>query len=271
MLENSSQIFAVIGSVALVISLALAIRSSVLDKIFQGLNTSLKYHHWAGIVGVVLVVTHGAIEAYSLGISFEDLKNQLQDPWILSGWISSLIFLIAIFQSRKVAWPHKKWRRVHLLMLPAWGLATVHAIYFSENRWIAAFFTLLGGIAIIRSQVLPRLPFWGTKYQVASLRPLNQRSIELIISPKGLKGKFPTEVAQYFYLRFRTNNLSLAWISDKHFLNFCIHNNCFKYSNSSFVSTSTAMYTANSVEKIITKFGYMSEHLLYFSRSFHFA
>lgn len=196
---------------ALVVSLLLAIRSTFLDQLFKGLDASLKYHHWAGLFGVVLVVSHGVFEAFSLGLSFEDLKLQLEDPWILAGWISSLIFIVATFHSRNVFWAHKKWRWVHFLMLPAWILASAHALYFSDPQWVAIIVTSLGGLAIIRSQVLVRLPFWGCKYKVLSTRRLNSRSLELVVSPSGSQAKFPKEFAQYFYLRFCNKSLSKTW------------------------------------------------------------
>ncbi len=210
-----SQALAHLGFLGLSGTLALSARSVWLDRAFGGLNRAFHFHHWLATLSLMLILVHVAIEVRAFGWALEVVRLYLTDWALASGWIALMVFGLVFLAAKKRQWPHRWWLWLHLLSVPAWLLAGYHLVEFSEFSplkglgWLSL---ALGGLGLLRSQILPRTPFWGTPYEISQVTGLNHQVNELKLSPLDQTQQLqPTRPAQYYYLRFRSRQQSRVW------------------------------------------------------------
>ncbi len=210
-----SNLFAQIGSLGLALVFVLCIRSTWLDRAFKGLHRVYRTHHWVALVSLLFIFAHAFIETSTFGFTLDTLNLYIDEFDLLAGWISLLMYSVVVFFSKKRKWPHRIWTRVHLLSLPAWLLGSYHIIRLLTPglSQIVGYTTLtLGTLAIIRSQILPRTRFWGVPYKIKNIQNLNYQVCELTLQAlKAKKAICAQRPAQYFYLRFNSEEQSRAW------------------------------------------------------------
>ncbi len=214
MLSLISQWSALFGFFGLAICLLLAVRSRHLDKFFGGLGHLYQIHHRVARLAALLILIHAFVEIYTFGWSVEVLKLYVSDWGLLSGCLSVLGLGILFAFAKKLHLGHRIWRFIHFVSVPVWIGICVHVYIFMGEGFTAYllwFSFLVGTGSLIRSQIFPRLDFWGFRFQVKSLKKLNHQVMEIRLEPLKPNAPKATETAQYFYLRFHSSESTRDW------------------------------------------------------------
>jgi predicted ferric reductase len=194
MLTSVGQMLGLVGMTMFALTFVLSTRHRILERFFNGMNRVYVAHHTFGAIAFSLLLFHPLSLAlkYALVASTHDAAMFLlsTDPNILWGTgalLSMMLFLILTFF---VSFAYDKWKITHQFLAASFALASIHAlVIYSDMRasgllyWYMAAFIAIGMLAILYRTVAPRLFVSYTEYIVDEVRQLDEKTIELFMSP----------------------------------------------------------------------------------------
>ena len=126
-----------------------AIRSAWLARLVGGLSRQHRLHHWLGLFAVALLVLHTLREIYV----DSEVAFYFEDPFLLLGWLSLLLLLLALGASFANKVHHRWWIAIHWSFLLAFVLGFLHGLIFLHPGRIhaALFYSIaaLGSASIL--------------------------------------------------------------------------------------------------------------------------
>ncbi|OOG25149.1 oxidoreductase [Thioalkalivibrio denitrificans] len=198
------QLAGVLGLSALLVGAMLSVRLPGLDRWFGGLPRIWTLHRMLGFSAFLLIMLHVVLLALgALPVSPEMAATVLFPPlddgavWI--GWgalVLMVIFLAPTFQF--FGRPHyQRWKRLHLLSVPAFLLAFMHVVMLVEHAalWWALVIPALGAV-LWRKVLSPRLG--RHDYTVEAVTALASNVVEITLAPRGRPMTY--EAGQFMYL-----------------------------------------------------------------------
>lgn len=205
----------ILGTSMLLISAALSIRLPKLDQIWGGLPQIWGVHRALGFGAFVLIMVHVLLLGFAVvPVSVEAAMVLLFPPlaeWpIWLGWGALLllvVFLAPTFQF--FGRPHyQRWKRLHLLAIPATVFALAHVFPLAGEFVIWVILAVLAlGAMFWRKGLSPHLGRYS--YEVVAVNTLVRDVVELVLKPKG--PRMPYETGQFVYLSPLDRGLSAGY------------------------------------------------------------
>jgi len=194
----------ILGTSLLLISAALSLRLPKLDQIWGGLPQIWRVHRALGFGAFVLIMAHVLLLGFAaVPVSVEAALVLLFPPlaeWpIWFGWGALLllvVFLAPTFQF--FGRPHyQRWKRLHLLAIPATLFALAHVFPLAGEFWLWVLLAVLALGAMVWRKALS--PYLGRyTYEVVAVETLVRDVVEISLKPKG--ASMPYETGQFVYL-----------------------------------------------------------------------
>ncbi len=209
------------GYIALVffmMSFYLASRIPILNRIFDGLQRQLRWHHWIAMVSVAAMLSHVSQLLWSYREHFELLLDW-SNLGLLTGWITFAgVIITTPFAFYRVQIPFRRWRVIHLVTSLCLISALLHTLLLLEpdklGEWILfLLLAALGMIALLLSVILPRFAFWGKKYEIVELSEPRPDLFLLKLKPYQHEGllHFYYKAGHFLYLKFLSPDFSWLW------------------------------------------------------------
>lgn len=202
-----------------IISFFLAARTPILNQIFRGLQSQLRFHHWVAMLSVGAMLYHFC-QIYWINRNNIRLIFDWSDIALLTGWITFVgIILIIPFAFYRVRIPYRKWRIIHLVSAVCLVTALFHTqLLFEPNKIIEhitfvilAIFALIG---LFISVILPLFSFWGKPYLITELIEIRPKLFLLRIRPNSHyqeANHFQFDPGQFIYVKFLSLTFSRIW------------------------------------------------------------
>ena len=217
-IKGISSLIATSGYLLFSLSIFLASRWSLLDKLFGGLDKIYHLHHKFGIVGFLLI----AIHPWVLGLKW--LPHQL-DQFFLSilpihhrlsvnfGSIAYFLLVILVLITIFKILPYDKWKLTHKFMSLVFLLASLH-ILLSERRFGSQYLShallfipmSLGSFGIVYRQLYAPLFLKCFMYKVVKVDYLNNRVIEISLTTVDRAIKYIA--GQYVFVSFKEKGVT---------------------------------------------------------------
>ncbi|CEG62148.1 Oxidoreductase FAD-binding domain protein [Legionella micdadei] len=206
------------GYIALILFIAsfyLAVRSPTLNKIFDGLQRQLRWHHWIAMIFVAMMMYHLGQLFWSYRGHFE-LIFDWSDLALLSGWITFVgVILASLLAFYRLQIPYRRWRRIHILTSLCLITALLHTVLllapYNVAEWlIFVSLGILGLIALLLAVILPVFSFWGKKYLISKVCEVRPGLFLLQLQSNEPK-HFHFDPGHFMYLKFLSSNLSYIW------------------------------------------------------------
>ncbi|MBP9707749.1 MAG: ferric reductase-like transmembrane domain-containing protein [Oligoflexales bacterium] len=205
-----------IAILLLAISFCSAIKSPRLNKIFRGYRKQLKFHHLLGVTAVLFMIGH----LIALLLDYASSISQLFDPFdvsIWTGWIalmSTVILVLIAFRFRSS--PYRRWRHIHLLLIPSFLTAVIHSYIILEPRTILEWFmivsvTLIGMLGIAWTMWISQRTSFGTSYTIVKHTELRPDLFLQTLQAKSTDAAIEIEAGQYVYLSYSASQFSRMW------------------------------------------------------------
>lgn len=199
-------------------SFYLASRIPILNRIFDGLQRQLRWHHWIAVVSVTAMLCHLGQLLWSYGEHFELLLNW-SDFSLLSGWITFAGVIVTIpFAFYRVQIPYRRWRVIHLVTSLCLISVLLHTLLLLEpdklREWVIfLLLAVLGIIALLLAVILPGFSFWGRKYQIIELYEPCPKLFLLKLQPyqDEVLPHFYYSSGHFLYLKFLSPDFSRIW------------------------------------------------------------
>lgn len=199
-------------------SFYLASRIPLLNRIFDGLQRQLRWHHWIAVVSVAAMLGHLGQLLWSYREHVE-LLFDWHDFALSSGWITLTgIIIITPFAFYRVQIPYRRWRVIHLVTSLCLVSALLHTFLLLQpdelSEWVIFFLlAAFGIIALLLSVILPEFSSWGRKYQIVALSEPSLNLFLLKLQPDQHEGwsQFQYKAGQFLYLRFLSPHFSRIW------------------------------------------------------------
>lgn len=203
-LSTLGHLAGVLGLSALLVGAMLSVRLPGLDGWFGGLPRIWTLHRMLGFSAFILIMLHVVLLAFgALPVSPEMAVQVLFPPLeygaVWMGWgalVLMVIFLAPTFQF--FGRPHyQRWKRLHLLSVPAFLLAFTHAVMLVEHALLWWGLAALAVAAVFWRKVLsPRLG--RHDYTVEAVTALASNVVEITLAPRGRAMSYAA--GQFMYL-----------------------------------------------------------------------
>ncbi|OOC48490.1 MULTISPECIES: ferric reductase-like transmembrane domain-containing protein [Thioalkalivibrio] len=181
----------VLGLSALLVGAMLSVRLPALDRWFGGLPRIWALHRILGFTAFILIMLHVVWLAFgalpiSPAAAVRVIFPPLEHGAVWMGWGAlalMVIFLAPTFQF--FGRPHyQRWKRLHLLSVPAFLLAFAHAVMLVEHALLWWGLAALAVAAVLWRKVLsPRLG--RHDYTVDAVTALASNVVEITLAPRG--------------------------------------------------------------------------------------
>lgn len=213
------QLLGLFGAILIALSVLLATRLPILDRLFGGLDRVYKLHHRLGAIGFVLLLAHPlAVSAKYFAISWNAAAGFLtpSTDWpVLFGMIALLSMEGTIVLTMFLKLPYRLWKWTHQVFGVSLILAFVHVLLISSDvatvtslRWYMLSIMGLGSAAYIYRTVLGRWLIPTTEYQVTNVTPLNSQITEITLEP--LQSPLSYTAGQYVFVSFHDATVGYA-------------------------------------------------------------
>ncbi|MDX1552486.1 MAG: ferric reductase-like transmembrane domain-containing protein [Marinobacter sp.] len=214
-LYSVAEMVGVLALSAFLVAGMLSARIPGMDPWFGGLVRVWTIHRWLGFSAFMLVMVHVLLLAFatlsfSIGRSIETLFPPLSHWEVWAGWAAFVTMLIFIAPTLGFfgTLHYQRWKRLHLLSVPALVLALLHTLMLSSVAWVWWLYSALALAAIAWRKVLsPRLA--RKPYVVEGVDTLVRDVVELRLRPRG-KG-IRWHAGQFVYLTPMDRSLAAGY------------------------------------------------------------
>jgi predicted ferric reductase len=177
-----SQLFASLALVAFCLVFAISARSSLVDRVFGGLDKAYVWHKWLGIAALSAVLVHKMTAAPSDSEDARMLGNLAM--------FALLILTIVAMAARKMR--HETWKLVHKLMAIPYAIGLFHYCSHSTygafalqplSLWLGIV-NVVGAVCAIYTLAGYRFLGFTRRVTVASVTPTARDTVELVLEPR---------------------------------------------------------------------------------------
>ncbi len=192
-LTSVGQMLGLVGMTMFALTLVLSTRHPKLERFFNGMNRVYTAHHVFGAIAFSLILFHPIALALKYALfSTNAAANFLlsTDPSILFGTAALLSMMLLLFLTFFVSFAYHKWEITHRFLAAAFILASIHTlIIYSDTQlspllyWYMVLVIVIGSIPILYRTVMPRLFVSYAEYIIDEVRPLDEHTVELFMTP----------------------------------------------------------------------------------------
>lgn len=205
------QIAGLVGMTLFSLNLILSSRLKILDRYFYGLNVVYSYHRVVGTLAfslllfhpLFLVVRYIQLSLRSAAIFFLSVS----DLAVVYGKIALFLMIVLIAITFYAKIKYQNWKLSHKFMVLVFVFAVLHTSYISSDisrDLILRFYVLglaaLGLAAGFYHSFLSRLYNHNFNYKIIKIIELNQKSVEIELSPLGRAMNF--QPGQFVFVSF---------------------------------------------------------------------
>lgn len=205
-----------ISVIALLATVALlSFKSRFLNRRVLALAQQFRLHHLIALFAAAGMIIHVALAFYRDWPDSLVLYVARTDWLTLCGWGALLLFGVVVVSSWLGTLTWKHWYLLHLLGLPAFALAALHALILAGRRRvdsaIVIFLFGLIAIAVLRA-IFDRLSGApAEKFSLKSLERAAEGISELHLERSSAERKTLYPAGSIVYLRFLSPGFSRAW------------------------------------------------------------
>jgi len=199
-----------LGSGMIAASLLLMIRESVWASWFGGLQQMYQWHHFLGITGSLLLLSHPlllAVDYWPLGsaATWEYLSPFESDLLNLLGWTALIIFMLSLAVNFITGIPYRIWRYLHMALIAAIALGLWH-IWLAGGFSISLLAVLIPAVAAILWRIFCADQGLAARpYEVSAVHHPAENIIEVLLRP--LAKPLRITHGQFAFVAFLTDRI----------------------------------------------------------------
>lgn len=202
--KDLALIFGLLSMSSFSVAALLSIRLPRIDHHFGGLVRIWTLHRALGFITLASAYLHVWFLAlhglgFSLSTSIQILFPTLNRAEIWSGWVSLVLLITFLAPSFKFFknFDYQKWKKIHLLSIPAYFLALLHVYLLTNNKILWSLYGVSVLIAFSWRKILSK-QFGRYQYSVHNIQKLADGVVELELEACEKKLKFSP--GQFVYL-----------------------------------------------------------------------
>jgi predicted ferric reductase len=216
-ITSIGQILGLLGMAMFIATMILSSRLKFLESYFGGLNKIYFWHHMLGGASficllfhpIILVINYLTISLQSAALFFIPINN----PAVSFGIFSLLALILMLVFTFFIILPYRTWKITHKFLGAAFFLGILHTFFVSSDVSIylplkiyMGIFVFLGLIAYLYRTIFGSVVVKKFKYNVDEVKKLNDKVVEIIMSPIGSKINF--KAGQYIFIGFKGEGIS---------------------------------------------------------------